>query len=331
MQGNWTLALQRWMEFRNKFPKHPAGYNRTATVAEKCGDSRLARKLKSALKLGLNNKDLSFNSSEQISNEKDRSSKSKSWMHLWELIWTKSQLNLKSEAKQNYLRHVWWVLDPLLYMAVFYIVFAVMLERGGEGYLGYLLTGLIPFQWFAKTIQLSSNSILSGRGLMNQVKIPAIFFPLVVVTQTTGKQMIIFAMLVLFLLFYGIEPGIHWFALIPIMFVQCVLIILIACIVAMVIPFVRDLTNLVPTGVQFVMFASGIFYSVDHLSDELKSYFYMNPVALLLREYRTVLLGGNWPDWISLFWLASVSAIALGILVIVYKKLSSLYPRVVIE
>ncbi len=328
-QSEWKEALKRWGQLRKRFPDHPAGYKRAAIIAETLGDVELARKLKLSENLGI--ADLDNIILDEESAEVLKPIKQRSWIHLLELIWTKSRLNLKSEASQNYLRYVWWVLDPLLYMVVFYVVFGLLLQRGGEGYLAFLLTGLVPFQWFAKTTQLASGSILGGRGLMSQVKIPPIFFPLVMVTQTAGKQMMIFGMLIVFLLFYGIEPSLSWLGLIPVLLVQLILVITTACFVAMIIPFVRDLSNLVPTGIQFLMFASGIFYSVESLSEDWKSYFYLNPVATLINEYRTILLDGDWPSWSSLGWVFSFSMLGLLLAVFFYSKLAPLYPRVVIE
>lgn len=330
-QDDLNEAMHRWEQVRSLFPEDPAGYKYAAQLARKSGDNELAKHLRALKKIATNSSDVEKEKDATLTEERLIPLKTRNWAHMAELIWTKSRLNLKSEANQNYLRHVWWVLDPLLYMTVFYLVFGLLLQRGGEGYLGYLLTGLVPFQWFAKTTQISSNSILGGRGLMNQVRIPPIFFPLVVVTQTAGKQMMIFAMLILFLLFYGVDPNVSWLGLIPILFVQLLLVTMTASLIAMVIPFVRDLSNLVPTGIQLVMFSSAIFYSVETLSDKWKFYFYLNPVATLIHEYRAVLLDGNWPDWMSLVWVLLFSVVGLITIAVIYRRISFLYPRVVIE
>ena len=219
-QSKWNEALERWEQFRNRFPEHPAGFRRAALVAETLGDFELSRKIKLSEKLGITDLDLNYSLDEKSDETLLNPIRKRNWVHMFDLIWTKSRLNLKSEANQNYLRYVWWLLDPLLYMTVFYVVFGLLLQRGGEDYLVYLLTGLVPFQWFAKTTQLASGSILGGRGLMNQVNIPPIFFPLVMVTQTAGKQMMIFGMLIVFLLSYGIEPSFCWLGLIPVLLVQ---------------------------------------------------------------------------------------------------------------
>ena len=330
-QDKWSEALERWNIVRDLFPQHTSGFRKAADIAEKIGNADLARRLRLSEKLRSENVSDTSSTPNSIHESHINMTRSRNLWSIAELIWTKSRLNLKSEANQNYLRHVWWILDPLLYMAVFYAVFGLLLQRGGEGYLAYLLTGLVPFQWFAKTTQLASGSILGGRGLMNQVNIPPLFFPLVMITQTAGKQMMIFGMLIIFLLFYGIEPNIHWLGLVPLLFVQLSLVVMVACLVAMLIPFVRDLSNLVPTGIQLIMFVSGIFYSVEDLSEQSLFYFYLNPMATLINEYREILLQGNWPSWNSVGWVLLFSLFGLLGIGIVYRKVAALYPRIVIQ
>ena len=327
----WREALVRWADVRRRFPDHWSGYGRASEASESLGDTFQAQALKDGRRYGADCLDQQL---AEVEGHKDSEVKplvNRNFFHMVELVWTKARLNLKSEASKNYLRHVWWVLDPLLYMAVFYVVFGLLLERGGEDFVVYLLTGLVPFQWFAKTTQLASGSILGGRGLMNQVRIPPIFFPMVVVVQTAGKQLMIYAMLLVFLLFYGISPAVQWFALIPVILIQLVLVVAVACTVSMVIPFFRDLSNLVPTGIQFVMFSSGIFYSVDRLSEQWQTLFYLNPVATLIKQYRLILMDGQLPQWVNLGWVLLGSTITLVVIIILYRQLAPIYPRVVIE
>jgi lipopolysaccharide transport system permease protein len=138
-------------------------------------------------------------------------------------------------------------------------------------------------------------------------------------------------MLAVFLVFYGLPPSIHWLALVPIIIAQLLLMVVVSCLVAVIVPFVRDVSNLVPTGIQFLMFVSGIFFAVDHLGEKVQQIFYLNPVANILLQYRTVLLDQQWPDWSMLGGLLVAVAVGLLFVIWLYHKLEKLLPRVVIE
>ncbi len=251
-------------------------------------------------------------------------------LRLLELIWTKAIFNLRSEVHRNYLSYGWWVLEPLLHMVVYYVVFALLLQRGGENYPVFLLTGLVPWMWFSKTVSGSSSSILGGQNLMLQVGLPSIVFPLVSSLQASLKQIPVFILLFGFVWLQGYSPGAHWLALIPVIIVQALLTIAFACAVAAVIPFVRDLAYLVPTGLTLFMFLSGIFYSYQSISPEWQELFLLNPIAFLLKCYREILIDGVLPELSTLTWWGVGSGAACLLLMLAYKRLRYVYPRIVL-
>lgn len=248
-----------------------------------------------------------------------------------DLVWTKARLNLKAEANRYQLHYLWWVIEPLLLIIVYYVVFAVLLGDREDNYVPYLISSVIPFQWFAKTIEQSANSIVLGRGLMNQIKVSPLFFPISIIVQNAGKQLPVFIVLGVLLPIGGTIPTIHWLVILPIIILQLIFMLIVCCLVAMIIPFMHDLLNLVPLIVRFTLFCSGVFYTLEVIPEHWHSVFLMNPIANLLHQYRLILVDGQWPDW---FWISYliVFCIAGGLIArIMYKQLGSVLPRVVLE
>ncbi|KAF0804252.1 ABC transporter permease [Alcanivorax xiamenensis] len=325
----WQEALSRWTRVRAQFPEHRQAFLRAAEAAERLGCASEAKKLRMGASFGAD-----WVKSLEQTDQRDtqiRPPVRRNLRAFADLVVTKARLNLKAEANQNHLRYLWWIIDPLLYMAVFYLVFGLLLQRGGDNYVIYLLTGLVPFQWFAKTVQHAAATIIQGRGLMNLVRVSPLFFPLVAVAQNTGKQIPVFIMLVVLLFACGFYPTVHWLALVPVVAIQLMLMAAIGCLTAMIIPFLRDLLNLVPTGLQFILFCSGVFYTVDTIPEQWHSYFFANPMANLLHQYRLILMEHQWPDWGMTCWLALACMAGLVLVALVYRRLESVFPRVVIE
>src|SRR5476649_826708 len=132
-----------------------------------------------------------------------------------ELVWVKAKLNLKSEASINYLSYAWWVIEPLLQMAIYYLVFSFLLKQGGPDYVPFLLTGLIPWIWFGRSVSHAQGSIIQGKYLMNQVHISKVFFPLTFILQDAIKQILVFILLLIFLLLYGYNYGLNILWVLP--------------------------------------------------------------------------------------------------------------------
>jgi len=323
----WAQALNHWEKVRERFPDIPAGYLRAAEAERQLGRPKQARELIITHQYGADILDSEPNNQ----NTSKHHGRYTNFSRLTELIWTKAVFNLRSEVHRNYLSYVWWVLEPLLHMVVYYVVFGLLLNRGGENYPVYLLTGLIPWMWFTKAVSSSSGSILSGQNLMLQVGLPSIVFPLVTLLQATIKQLPVFVLLLGFVWLQGHDPGSQWWGLLPVIIVQALLTVAFACAVAAVIPFARDLSYLVPTGLMLLMFLSGIFYDYRSISLEWQSLFLMNPMAFLLKCYREIFIDGILPDLITLTWWGFGSAVACLLLMLTYKRLRYVYPRIVLE
>lgn len=329
-QQNWDEALTRWGMFRKLFPDDPAGYLQASKAAEASGDEKLARKLRLAIQYG----EEILNPAEQVLSTHEAKKKTKKHdplSGLAELVWTKAIFNLRSETQRNYLSYLWWILEPLLHMTVYFLVFGLLLQRGGEGFTTFLLTGLIPYMWFSKSISSSSNSIIAGQGLLLQVGIPSIMFPLVSLLQASLKQIPVYAVLLAFVYSQGHAPDIYWWALIPIIFVQLLLTVTLGIILAALIPFIRDISYLVPTSLTFLMFLSGVFYSYESIPLAWQDAFLMNPMAFLLKCYREVLVSNIWPDFDTLGLWALIACTGLVLSLLAYKKLRYIFPRVIIS
>jgi lipopolysaccharide transport system permease protein len=242
------------------------------------------------------------------------------------------RFNLRSEAAQSYLSYAWWILEPLLQMSVFYIVFDILLHRGTKDFVAFLLCGIIPWLWFLKSVSQSGNSITGGKGLISQTYLPKSFFPLVVIGEALVKQVFAFVLLFVFLFIYDYFPSVMWFWLIPIVISQLMLIIAVSFVVAFIVPFARDLQYLIRALLKMMMFCSGIFYSYkDVFIPEHREYFLMNPMANLIVSYRNVLMDGTAPLTGSLVVIALVSAIVILLMTRVLKRYNNTLTRLALE
>jgi lipopolysaccharide transport system permease protein len=254
------------------------------------------------------------------------------FFRFWQLVFIKVRFNLRSEATQSYLSYAWWVLEPLMQMGVYYIVFDILLNRGGKDFVPFLLCGIVPWLWFAKSVANSSRSIVQGQGLIGQTYLPKPFFPLVVIGQDLLKQQVVFLLLFSFLFYFGYFPNVNWFWLIPIVITQLLLIIAISFLVSFVVPFARDLQYLINAVLMMTMFGSGIFYSYENVFlPEHREIFLMNPMANLIVSYRMVLMEGGAPMTGSLVVIAVVSLAFIFLMSQAMKRYNNTLTRLALE
>jgi lipopolysaccharide transport system permease protein len=252
--------------------------------------------------------------------------------HLIEVFLTKLAFNLKSEASRTYLSYVWWVLEPAMMVAIFYIVFVSFLAKGTDDFIVFLICGQIPFMWFAKSISNASRSIIDGRFLINQIAIPKPFFPLLVVFQDAIKQTVVFALMFSFLLLYGLDINTAWLNVVFVIAAQFLLIIAISLAVAAITPLFPDFDYLIATAMTALMFASGVFYDYARvILPEHQKLFLMNPVASLIKNYRQVLMDDLPPDWNVLAAIGFGSVLLILLMNAFYRRFGTIYARLIIQ
>jgi len=252
--------------------------------------------------------------------------------HFLRLVFVKVWFNLRSEAAQHRLSYTWWILEPALHMGVFYLIFKVLLQRGTPNFVSFLLCGLVPWLWFAKSVLDSSQSIIQGRGIIGQAFIPKAFFPLAAVSQDTVKQSVVFLLLFLFVLASGFPLTINWLWLLPIIITQFLLILAVSFFVAFIVPFVRDFKYLVGTILHLGMMGSGVFFSYKQvLSPQNRELFLLNPMANLMVNYRLVLLHGEAPMMVSLATISTLSLAFLALFLFLLRRFDNKLTRSVVE
>jgi lipopolysaccharide transport system permease protein len=248
------------------------------------------------------------------------------------LVAAKVQMNLKSEASRSYLSYLWWVLEPALMVLVFYVVFGLFLARKTDNFVVFLVCGQIPFLWFSRTVGNSAESIRQGRGLMHQVNVPKVFFPLVVICQDAVKFSAVFFLMLLIVILGGGFPDWSWLSLPLVVVTELVFIASVSILCAMLVPFLPDLRFIISTMLTLTLLASGIFYNYkDVILPVHQDLFLLNPMASIIGFYRDVLLDNRLPDFRAMALILVTSLMVLALLLRQLSRLEGIYPRVVSE
>lgn len=246
----------------------------------------------------------------------------------WDVFLIKLFFNLRSEASKSNLNYIWWILEPLLYVGVLYLVFGLFMDRGGNGFILFLICGQVPFLWFSKSVQNASNSIMSNKALINQTAIPKILFPLLTVSQDMVKQSVVFILLLCLLCFFNTASYSTWFYFPIILVTQFTLILAVSFFVASIVPFIPDFKYLVSTGMMLLMFGSGIFYDYKKvLLPEYHQIFLLNPMANLINSYRGVLLEEKAPELFPLLVTFFSSIIFILLMRFIFNKYEHAFSR----
>lgn len=227
------------------------------------------------------------------------------------LILYKVYADLRQEAERTYIGYLWWVLEPIMFMAVFYGIFAVFLNSGDKHFVPFLLIGLTTWRWFQTSLVQGGNAIIGNKGLIQQVYVPKVVFPTVAVLTNTFKFLAVFFLLLGFLWSQGFRPNVAYCSLIGLVATELLVITAVTYLLAAIMPFIPDLRFVLDDVLRAVFFFSGIFFSASSIPETLRPYFYLNPMATLINAFRGVLMHGTWPDGFGLLLIAFVSIVGI--------------------
>lgn len=244
-----------------------------------------------------------------------------------EIILYKVYADLRSESERTYVGYLWWIIEPVIQMAIYYAVFEFILVRRTEDFVSFLLVGVVVWRWFQQTLIEGASSILAAQALINEVYLPKLILPTVSVLCNTLKFSLVLLLLLTFLWFRGYGVTGAYLALPVILLTQFCLIVACTYVLAPLVPFFPDLRVILNSFLIATMFLSGVFYSISSIPESVRYYFYLNPMAVILEAYRAVLLHAAWPAWELLGVIAIVSVCALLTGAKLTARLSHVFPK----
>ena len=238
------------------------------------------------------------------------------------LVDTLARLHLKGEASRYLLGYLWWLLEPMLYVAVFYVVFDKLLQSRQADFLYFLMVGKLVFIWFSKSINQAASSLETNKGLMAQLNLRKEILPLAVIQQGFYRQLVVFGFLFGMLAYSGYLSALWWW-LLPLAVIQALLITACGLCAALLVCWQRDCALLIQLGMVFLLFMSGVFWDLNAIPDpEVRAWLLiLNPMAALIDTYRQVLLLQISPSTTTLLWVLMESLVLLAVTLHAYRRL----------
>ena len=246
----------------------------------------------------------------------------------FDLITYRAWADLRSEARRYYISYLWWVVEPVLEMFVFYVVFGILMQRGIPDFLPFLLIGLTAWKWFSTTVRHGANAIFQARHLIHQINLPKIVLPTIVLLTDTFKFLVVLVLLVAFIWLYGLKPQWAYLGLPLVLGTQFLLIAAIAYFFSAIIPFLPDIDILLANALRLIFFLSGIFFDGQNLPLEYQKWFYLNPMATIIEAYRGIFMHGQYPNFSALAVISLLSLVAIALSRFLLRIFDKLYPRV---
>jgi ABC-type polysaccharide/polyol phosphate export permease len=201
--------------------------------------------------------------------------------------------DIKKRYKRSALGFLWVMLDPLLMMLIFYLVFAGIFGASVGNYAAYVMSGLILWQLFAQGTKVSALAFLHSRDLLNKVYLPKAIFPLSTVACSMVHFIFSLAPLLALIIFSGASLS-YDIVLLP--FILCLVFVFslgVSLTVSTLAVFFHDVIFIYDVILMGWMYLTPLFYPVSVLPGWLRPFMSLNPFYHYTSLFRACLYDGT--------------------------------------
>lgn len=217
---------------------------------------------------------------------------------------------LRARHMNTVLGNVWHLLNPVLQVAVYYVIFGLLLQtdRGIDNFITYLAVGVFSYGYMQRSITACASSIVNNEGLIRSLSFPRAILPISAVVRETVSFASSVGLLLLLTVITGEGITVEWLLIVPLTLGMGVFALGLGFALARLTDGLQDLSNLLPFLFRLVFYLSGVLYSFGDIlrragREDLLPFLALNPFFSFISEMRHALMTGYQVDRLVAPWL----------------------------
>lgn len=213
-----------------------------------------------------------------------------------ELLYFLTQRDIKIRYKQTVLGVAWAVIQPLLMMLIFSVIFGRFAKIPSQDmpYPVFVFAGILPWTFFSTGLTQGGMSLVNQQQLLTKIYFPRLFVPTAAVGVAMVDMAIGFVLYAIIMLIYGVVPSWGIVFLPGLILLTIALTLACSYTLAALTVLYRDFRFAVPFLVQILMYASPVIYPVRMVPQRYQYLLVLNPLVGLIDGYRSAILGSPW-------------------------------------
>ncbi len=242
-----------------------------------------------------------------------------------------AKAELKAEVANSYLNWLWWILDPLAFMAIYTFIVQMVFKTNEDYFPVFVFVELTCWNYFNSMLSGSVKLVSANKAIVTKVYVPKYILLLVKSLKNMFKMMISWALVIILMLIFKVPfhwTILYWFLIIPVLFV---ITFGFSTILLHFGIFVEDLFNITNIVLKLLFYVSGVFYSIGtKLNGTFRVFMLkLNPIASIMDHFRRVMIYGQAPNflWLIIWFLFGCGLTLIGVSII--HKYENSYAKVI--
>ena len=244
------------------------------------------------------------------------------------LIWKLAKNDFKKRYAGSYLGAVWAMVQPVVTVAMYYVVFDLIMGTGksmvpDKPYVLFLTAGLVPWFYFSEALNSGTNALLEYNYLVKKVVFKISVLPIIKIIAATFIHVFFAVVLLVIAACYGYFPTVYTIQLVYYSFCLFIFVLGLCYTTCAVMVFFKDIGQIISILLQIGMWATPILWDISGLSPTVQMFVKINPLVYIVNGYRSAIFEKTWffEDFYSTmyFWIFTVVIFSVGALV--FKRL----------
>jgi ABC-2 type transport system permease protein len=204
--------------------------------------------------------------------------------------------DLKLKYRGSVLGFLWSLFNPLLMIGVYTVAFQYILRTGIEGFVFYLMLGILAWTFFVNSLVMSTGAIVDNGGLVKSVFFPRSILPVATVLFNFAQYLLtVIVFLPVMMIAYGRPPGPAALAYPAFLALQLLFTIGLALLVATWTAFFRDVRHLLEILLAALFWLTPIVYQTSQAPEPLQRLLALTPMTPYVTAYHDIFFHGRWP------------------------------------
>lgn len=213
------------------------------------------------------------------------------------LLFKLAKNDFKSKYIGNFLGLLWAFIQPTITILIFWFVFQVGFKSqpiDNFPFILWLISGMIPWFFFAESLVASTSSIINNSFLVKKIVFKVSLLPIVQIISSLMIHSFFIIFIFGMFMYYGYWPTVYWLQILYYLFCACCFLLGITLLTSSLIVFFKDIGQIVGMLIQFGFWLTPIFWSIKILPEEYKFLIELNPVYYIIEGYRDSLIYNIW-------------------------------------
>lgn len=244
------------------------------------------------------------------------------------LIWKLARNDFKKRYAGSYLGAVWAMVQPVVTVAMYYVVFDVIMGNGNamvpdKPYVLFLTAGLVPWFYFNEALNNGTNALLEYNYLVKKVVFKISVLPIIKIIAATFIHVFFVLVMLVIAAVYGYYPSVYMIQLVYYSFCLFVFVLGLCYSTCAIMVFFKDIGQIISILLQIGMWATPILWDVNALTPTVQMFVKINPLVYIVNGYRSAIFEKTWfwQDFYSTMYFWIVTVVVFGIGALVFKRL----------